>query len=1619
MVVLSKWQEEYFNELELRVNQIYDIAKEAKSRGLDPSTDVESPIAKDLAGRVETLIGPKGIAKRLRELKMNGLNEDEIIFEIATEILDKKLGNIESKDERVDRAIRAALAIKTQGVVSAPLEGISRILIRKDNLGNSYLSLYFAGPIRAAGGTTTALCVLLADMVRKKINLPKYKATEGEIGRMVEEIKLYNRILNLQYPASNEEIRFAVKNLPVEINGDPTEKEEVSGFRDLPRIETNRIRGGACLVLNDGILLKKSKLQKITKEMNLSGWEWLDELIKVSESGESKLNKENIISKHQTIVKNEKFIADIIAGRPVFSYPSEIGGHRIRYGRSRNSGLAACGMHPVTMTLLDNFVAIGTQVKIERPGKSASIVPVSSIETPIVLLKNGNVVKIKTKSMANELYKDIEKILFLGDILIGFGEFVENNHILLPSGYCEEWWALDLKNSLEKNKEKIKKFPIEEERLKSYHTDFFKKIPSAEEAIAISKILNIPLHPVYTDFWNNLTLKEIISLRKFFIDNYKNGILTLDIIPEIKSILEKAFIPHRIIDNKIVFSKAKNKIYEEIFGLKSKKDIDLSKISNIFDLFNSLSAMKIKNMCYHYIGSRMGRPEKSEEKKMKPPIHVLFPLTKKVGSSRTIQKAIELGKIKIDICRKKCPNCNTITIFNKCNTCGTHTKFQKFCPNCKKFVDAKNVSCPYCNGMLKNSTPALFNFKKYINSIMKEINHSLPNVKGVYGLTNLMKVAEPLQKGILRALHGVFVYKDGTIRYDATDLPLTHFKPNEIGTSIKKLIEFGYLYDIYGKPLENDEQILELKVQDILLSEHSAKYFVKVANFLDDELKTFYNINPFYNIKNTSDLIGQIFIGLAPHTSAGIIGRAIGFSSARAIYAHPFWHAAKRRNCFPGDTEVLIDLEGKTERITFRKLYEDLYMEENFEKMVYIKRNPKKNIKVYSFDIDRGKVVITDIEDVIKAPITSYLTKINLVTGRSFETTSDHPVIVYNNGKIIEKRAFEIKKGDLFLLPKIEIIEENFDEIDLIKIFSRDKFKIIWNNLMIRGIKFFTKTLIKERGLKNTAEILNINKKTLCNYYGERDSIPLNILIEILKLNDSSIEDIPDCFLGFKRDHTFVKRKIKMNKSLMKLIGYYLAEGFYRKGQDTYQVDLAVSEEDLKNDMMQSIRTLFGDGFNPYINENRITIANRVIYHFFKDILKLKNRSPIKRIPSFIFKLPKKKLKYLIGAYFSGDGGVDKTRKTIACSSYSKELLKDFDLLLLRFGIFSSIYTSKRDIGIEYKLVIRGENVLKFRSEIGFTSQRKKEELNNITEKLKVKPQKKYLDHRLLRVRGIEFKKSKEKFVYSLKARKYHSILVNEYIITHQCDGDEDGLMLLMDCLLNFSLHYLPSKIGGKMDEPLVISVRLDPNEIDSEAHNIDTLYQYPLEFYESTEKYLDPIELIDKMELESTRLGSELQFEQLGFTHPTESINAGPLTTAYKLYEKIDEKIHAQLYLAKIIKSVNAQDVARRILKTHFTPDILGNLRSFTNQNFRCVKCNEKYRRPPLYTGGVCKCGGKIILTVNRGGIEKYIPRSLKIIKEFDLDNYTKQKMELIESYVKSVANNPKIRQHHLSDFF
>lgn len=152
-------------------------------------------------------------------------------------------------------------------------------------------------------------------------------------------------------------------------------------------------------------------------------------------------------------------------------------------------------------------------------------------------------------------------------------------------------------------------------------------------------------------------------------------------------------------------------------------------------------------------------------------------------------------------------------------------------------------------------------------------------------------------------------------------------------------------------------------------------------------------------------------------------------------------------------------------------------------------------------------------------------------------------------------------------------------------------------------------------------------------------------------------------------------------------------------------------------------------------------------------------------------------------------------------------------------------------------------------------------------------------------------------------------------------------------------------------------------------------------------------------------------------FTHPTSNINKGPKISRYKELKTVKEKIQAQLDLALKTEASDVRDEARRILHTHFIPDIIGNLRSFATQQFRCMKCNTKYRRLPLINQCV-KCGGKIVSTVSEGGIIKYLGLSLDIVKKYDLDNYTKQRLLLAQDYVKSIFTSDKGRQIKLDKY-
>ena len=369
----------YYENLSSQVYKEFEIAADAKSTLLDSSGIIEPKIAFDLAERVAKM-HDIDIANPLRE-QLDKTGKENAALIMSKEIA---LGKYQSPDatleERLDHAVRVGLAIVTEGVTIAPLQGISEIKIKNNKDGSEYLSVSIAGPMRSAGGTESAVTMLIADHVRRAVGLEKYQADcyDDETGRFVEELRIYESEAkqSFQFHVSDDDIKMVIPNLPVELDGEGTDPDEVVNHRNMTRIKSDRVRGGALRVLNDGLIGRSKKLLKRIEKYNLEGWEWLHDVQGAVQKGDGE-------------DASEKRMKEVITGRSVLSMPNKIGGFRLRYGRACNTGFASVGLHPVIAEILDHTITVGTQIKLDKPSKGATVGFVDSLETPIVRLKGG------------------------------------------------------------------------------------------------------------------------------------------------------------------------------------------------------------------------------------------------------------------------------------------------------------------------------------------------------------------------------------------------------------------------------------------------------------------------------------------------------------------------------------------------------------------------------------------------------------------------------------------------------------------------------------------------------------------------------------------------------------------------------------------------------------------------------------------------------------------------------------------------------------------------------------------------------------------------------------------------------------------------------------------------------------------------------------------------------------------------------------------------------------------------------------------------------------------------------------------------------------------------------
>ena len=943
----NKEVREYYDKLTKDIDFAVVLAKNARIQGKDPSSNIESVPARGIAEKTELLVGPPGVAERYNELWEIHHERFPVMLQIFNDILDRKLGDIEDPEKRLDQALRTALIIETEGVVVSPLDGLPEIKISKNEDDTPFVDIYFAGPIRAAGGNAQTLPLLLGDLARTKLNLDRFKPSRQEIERVIEEGMLYqDEVVVRQQRITENEVRTIIENIPVRVNSYADNEVEIVANRDVPGIDTNRVRGAMCLVLIDGLYVRALKIRKTSKRMGLN-WDWLEKLVKVKKTAEG-----------FELKPSSKYLEGLAAGRPVFSYPFRPGGFRLRYGRARNAGLMAKAINPATMYVLDEFVAVGTHGRIERPGKSLQYFPCSTIDGPIVRLKNKDVVYIDNVVEANKYAEEIEKILFLGDMLISIGDFRKSGHPLVKAGYVREEWLSEM--------EYLEKTEIITKSVLNICKEFYNK-PNPYTAIALSQKYNLPLFPKYIFYYDLLNHQELKTLidnlrksdkiftdeeteekKKNFFENVREVIgkaiddidvigigeflsnketqivgVKIDYNSEIKTVFEKMGLPHKYLDeeNKIFVGKEQAYPLLKSVGalnaldpLEEYKELIENTDKTVVEILSGVSKIKINEKSGFWVGARMGRPEAAHERVIAGKPNVLFPIGKGFGNSRDLLRATkkradgnhqqDIGINEVEIKSFICPNCKKIVYNNYCFNCNVKTNEIRVCNKCK--TQTHDLICSKCGEETKLILEHKINLDRVIENAASNLKVGIPeSLKGVKDLLNREKVSEPLEKGILRAKYGVSVFRDGTSRYEALNATISQFTGKELNLSVEKLKELGYKKDYLGKDLKDNNQRISIFPQDTIVDENCGEFFLKVSWFIDDLLERYYQLPRFYNAKNKEDLIGQLVIGLAPHTSAGIVGRILGYSKSKLAWGHPYYITAKRRNV-DGDQDSML-----------------------------------------------------------------------------------------------------------------------------------------------------------------------------------------------------------------------------------------------------------------------------------------------------------------------------------------------------------------------------------------------------------------------------------------------------------------------------------------------------------------------------------------------------------------------------------------------------------------------------------------------------------------------------------------------------------------------------------------
>ncbi len=413
------------------------------------------------------------------------------------------------------------------------------------------------------------------------------------------------------------------------------------------------------------------------------------------------------------------------------------------------------------------------------------------------------------------------------------------------------------------------------------------------------------------------------------------------------------------------------------------------------------------------------------------------------------------------------------------------------------------------------------------------------------------------------------------------------------------------------------------------------------------------------------------------------------------------------------ETQLIVKRNGRVDKVKIGELV-DSWMEKNSDKVVKLGRN---DVLCLETDLE---VLTCDENGTRFAKVTGmsrhrsdHILEITTQRGIKIKVTEHHSLYVLRDGKLTPVRAGGLRQGDeiVFAFPDVEIDVEFINLYEELK--RRDyakKFRV--TNLL---------NVIEKVGDDNFRRELGIDSWNLNEIISGRRTISFDDFVKIVEKYGLTLDDIKDVMVTsstYSKKKYYLPMKLEVTPELLRLIGYYLADGYLNRSDENMGVGLALGDYDAVMDAIECVKKVFNA--EPYVERARpwnIRFGGLLAVKLFSDILDLGRYDHERKIPAWILLLPKFKLREVLRAYFSGDGYVShSTSKFIACTTTSEQLKDDITFALLKFEILPTIGKITRgEVVINGRRVrlpknayrIRVFEVQKFMNEIGFVTAKK------------------------------------------------------------------------------------------------------------------------------------------------------------------------------------------------------------------------------------------------------------------------------------------------------------------------